>query len=59
MIDDRARLLVRLDDLVAAIDLAERRGQRLRVNALILEWELLAGQLARLALEDRLADESR
>jgi hypothetical protein len=52
-IEARMRLQIRLDDLVVAIDLAERRGQRLRVQALLLEYELVAAEMARLALVDR------
>jgi hypothetical protein len=55
---DRVRLQLRLDDLVRAIDLAERRGQRLRVQALLIEYELVAGEMARLALLDRTQEES-
>jgi hypothetical protein len=50
---DRVTLQLRLDDLVAAIDRAERRGQQFRVTALICEWELLVHEQMRLALEDR------
>jgi hypothetical protein len=57
VIEDRVTLQLRLDDLVEAIDDAERRGQHLRVTALICEWELLAHEQMRLALEDRTREE--
>ena len=57
MIEHRVKLQLRLDDLVAAIDDAERRGQRLRVQALFLEWELLTAELARVTLLDRIQEE--
>jgi hypothetical protein len=46
VIEDRVRLQLRLDDLVVAIDDAERRGQRLRVQALLIEYEMVTGEMA-------------
>jgi hypothetical protein len=56
VIEEQVRLQLRIDQLVAVIDDAERWGQRLRVNALLLELELLYGERMRLHLEDRHAD---
>jgi hypothetical protein len=55
---DRVQLQLRLDALVWHIDEAERRNQRLRAQALLLEYELVAGEMVRLALADR-AQEDR
>jgi hypothetical protein len=51
MIDDQVRLQLRIDQLVAVIDEAERWGQQFRVNALLLEMELLCRERMRLHLE--------